>query len=426
MRSAALLMAALLVMPGGNPIDATGLPTRYDDPDNQLIDIHMSPRLRPGGLHLSYDAASRDEQSLLDVAGLLAADGKAIYHRDWSADRERRLGPDFDATRCAACHVETSPLADDWDASPVFVVKAGDSDARRVYGEQVNTRHVAERLPEGRVTLRYDAREFIYADGSVVELRQPRAFAVGRQGETFEVELRIAPLLFGWGLLEQASPDFLSSFDDPDDANRDGISGRLLRDAQGRIARFGWKSSHVSLVDQVAAALHNDMGIDSGARCAHCDEEISDGELAALVDYVRFLGVPDRRPGATQRGQDLFGVVGCSDCHVSVSLTGEHDDATFSRQVAWPFSNLAVHDMGADLASPSGAADAREWRTAPLWGLGVVEQRFPERGFLHDGRARTIEEAILWHGGESRTARDRFSRLDLEDRQALLRYVRSL
>ena len=126
-------------------------------------------------------------------------------------------------------------------------------------------------------------------------------------------------------------------------------------------------------------------------------------------------------------GQHLFGIVGCADCHVTVLKTrGADEDGPLAGQLVWPYSNLMLHDMGPALAEPGGAADASEWRTAPLWGLGVVETHVPERGFLHDGRARTIEEAILWHGGEAEHSRQRFVALTAGEREALLAYVRSL
>jgi len=258
-------------------------------------------------------------------------------------------------------------------------------------------------------------------------------YATVHTGERIPVGLRAAPLLFGWGLIEQTETTMLEHFHDPEDANGDGISGRLVRprgtpsDAGAKIGFLGWKNGQASLRAQIAGALANDMGVLSATACeSACAPEISERELDQLTDYVRYIGVPDRRPDRSRRGQDLFGLAGCSDCHVSVQLTTSGESGPLSGQLIWPYSDLMLHDMGEALADPGNDPDRREWRTAPLWGVGLVEERFPLRGFLHDGRARNLEEAILWHDGEARRARDVFASLPRRDREALLGFVRSL
>ena len=395
--------------------------------------------LQPGGQYLTYDPEAAYLHSLVEVFDPQhrQASGKAIFYRDWltvSDGVTSAAGPDYDQSTCSACHVETARRAD-FDAGAVtpLIARPVTAAGRQRYGQQINVRRHGSGAPEATVLVDYVHKTFTYPDGETRVLEMPVGRAVGNNGNAIPVGLRAAPLLFGWGLLERVDPTMIAHFDDAGDRNGDGISGRIVHvDRDGtnmdtNVAILGWKNSHSSLRAQIAAALANDMGVISRQRCeSNCNTEIEPQELDALTDYVRFLGVPDRRPAATERGQDLFGLSGCSDCHVSVLITTDSGASELSRQLIWPYSDLMLHDMGPDLAEPGDAPDAREWRTAPLWGLGVVERHLPQRGFLHDGRARSIEEAILWHGGEARPAQQYFATLNKEDRDALLDFVRSL
>ena len=401
--------------------------------------------LDPGGRYLTYEPGIAAHGPLLEIVGAGRDHdlGRAIYYRDWlTATSPPLAGPDYDQSTCAACHIETAAAGEmPWRSTPPLVVKPVTAELRKRYGQQINLHRHGSDAAEAAVRISYLYQPFTYPDGETRMLRMPVARASGENGETAPVALRAPPLLFGWGLLERVEPDLIAHFDDPDDDNADGISGRLVLVASGRpqeaggVAVLGWKNSHGSLRSQIAAALVNDMGVTSRLNCggdgggsgySHCDAEIESWELDALTDYVRFLGVPNRRRIADRRGQDLFGLAGCSDCHVPVLTTTVGGATELSGQVVWPYSNLMLHDMGAGLADPGDAEDAREWRTAPLWGLGIAERHLPQRGFLHDGRARTIEEAILWHGGEAEPAKQHFTALDKPDREALLEFVRSL
>lgn len=286
-------------------------------------------------------------------------------------------------------------------------------------------------------------KRFDYSDGTVNQLQYPVARAATHDGESFAVALRAAPLLFGWGLLARVDPEMLAHFHDPDDRDGNGISGRMARietrddggTTDDAIGLLGWKAGHSSLRAQIRTALAHDMGVTREPFCAQqvdrtrdsaCRPEISEAEIEALTEYVAGIRVPNRRAGATRHGQDLFGQAGCAQCHVSVLQTLPADRPELDRQWVWAFTDLMLHDMGPELADPGDSPDAREWRTAPLWSAGLAEQWLPDRGFLHDGRARTIEEAVLWHGGEARRARDTFARMSAEEREALLAFVRSL
>lgn len=391
--------------------------------------------LGPGGRYLTNDAGSGDSGRLVEVFDPLQrrTRGASIFFRDWltvPGDRGPLAGPDYDRSSCAQCHVETRPVTPRSEtAPPPLIARPATAEQRRLYGRQISTAHHTSGAPEGVVRIDYLETEFIYFDGERRRLRKPVGRIVHGNRESSPVILRAAPLLFGWGLLERVDVSMLTHFDAANDRGGKGVSGRLARlDGEtAGIAVLGWKSSHQSLRSQIAAALADDMGVVSAHACnAECDVEIEAAELDALTEYVRYLGVPDRRPQWDRRGQDLFGLSGCSDCHVPVLMTSPGGPAELSAQVIWPYSDLMLHDMGAALTDPGDHENAREWRTAPLWGLGIVERRLPQRGFLHDGRAATIEEAVLWHDGEAAASRQRFTSLDKSDRKALLAYVRSL
>ncbi|MEM8547954.1 MAG: di-heme oxidoredictase family protein, partial [Pseudomonadota bacterium] len=389
--------------------------------------------LSPGGRYLTFDANHDGERALAAAydPGQQLLRGRIAFHQDWSKVPVGRhgvaAGPAFDATACSTCHVETASRQPSLQAP--LVARTTWRQHQLTYGEQINLHHV-ESPAVSVVDIDYETVAFRYPNGDERELRKPVAHA--RLGDQrIPVSLRAAPLLFGWGLIEHADREIIRHFDDPDDRNGDGISGRMVRSAsvdrraESRLGFLGWKSAHASLEEQIGAALANDMGVLSRAICANCLEEISAGDLRALTEFVSHIGVPERRAQVSRRGQDLFGLTGCSDCHIPALLTNEDAPPAFARQLIWPYSDLMLHDLGEGLADAGDLADRREWRTAPLWGIGIVERRYPERGFLHDGRARTVEEAILWHGGEAGMARQRFVDLDETDRALLLGFVRS-
>jgi CxxC motif-containing protein (DUF1111 family) len=239
---------------------------------------------------------------------------------------------------------------------------------------------------------------------------------------------------------------------DPDDRDGDGISGRANRvpsaaSKRVELGRFGWKAEQASVLDQTAAAFVGDMGItsrlfvdenDGPQQGASCTEqsgavpELDDAVLDSVVSYVRTLALParrDRERPAVERGEILFATDGCASCHTPTLTTA--DDAVPSELAArtiHPYSDLLLHDLGSGLSDerPSFGAAGSEWRTAPLWGVGLVERVSGGSGFLHDGRARNLTEAVLWHGGEAEAAKQRFLRMRASDRAALLAFLESL
>ncbi len=249
--------------------------------------------------------------------------------------------------------------------------------------------------------------------------------------------------------------------EDANDANGDGISGKANRivDPAGvtRLGRFGYKAAATSVKHQVAAAFNTDMGVmtsllpnpDCGSSqndCGASGSELSDTHLNNLVKYVSTLGVRAQRSindAAVQRGETQFTSLGCVACHTATVTTSQyHPLGELRSQVIHPYTDLLLHDMGADMADTlgEGQASGAEWRTSPLWGLGLsacvtggttnaaqgAQVCTPVHSYLHDGRARTIEEAVLWHGGEGQGSKTRYQALQASQKQDVLRFLESL
>jgi CxxC motif-containing protein (DUF1111 family) len=274
--------------------------------------------------------------------------------------------------------------------------------------------------------------------------------AYGELPPSLSLSPRVAPALIGLGLLEAVPVETIESLSDPDDSNGDGISGRPNRvyDAKSgerALGRFGWKAEKPSVLTQSAGAFLGDMGLTtslfaeenhgtllgadapSGGR-----PEVTDDILAAVVLYARTLGVPARRnmdDPLVARGAELFESARCSACHVPVLETGKSAELPeLGEQRIQPYTDLLLHDLGDALsdARPAFEASGSEWRTPPLWGIGLVERVNGHTRFLHDGRARDLSEAILWHGGEAQFSRDRFLSMSREERGSLIAFLKSL
>jgi len=249
---------------------------------------------------------------------------------------------------------------------------------------------------------------------------------------------RIAPPLFGWGLLAAVPIDTLDRMADPLDENADGISGELssvpvLTGGGTAVGRFGWKSAQPDLYQQIATALMDDLNVSTPLYARRNDRgaaaHVSAAQLARIERYISRLAVPARRgrmDPEVLRGERIFAQTGCTSCHVPVQMTGDHPDHALANQAIWPYSDLLLHDMGVALAETRAKGAMREWRTPPLWGIGLMLDRYPQRGLLHDGRARDLLSAIAWHGGEARAARDAVRALSSTDRAALVVFLRSL
>lgn len=403
--------------------------------------------------------------------GQVFAVGNAFFTDPWvtapgSVMSRDGLGPVFNANACAACHVRDGrgrpPEGDEEMLSALVRISVPGEDAHGGpapvpgYGGQIQPRAIAGVTPEAATRVSWDEETVEYADGEVASLRRPtleiRDGAFGPFLAELLTSMRVAPMVFGLGLLECVPEDAIVAREDPDDADGDGVSGRVNRvwdEAAGAVAlgRFGWKANQPSLAQQNQGAFLGDMGLTSPlfgeAECAEgqteCASAPSGGspeiepEIAdAVIVYVTLLASPARRDvgdGEVLRGRDLFADAGCASCHVPVMDTAECEGfPELEHQRIRPYTDLLLHDMGEGLADgrPDYLASGSEWRTPPLWGLGLLGLVNDHELLLHDGRARGFAEAILWHAGEAEASRERFRTMPAADREALLAFLRSL
>jgi CxxC motif-containing protein (DUF1111 family) len=284
-------------------------------------------------------------------------------------------------------------------------------------------------------------------------LRKP-IFAFSGGSAPTHFSPRVSPQLVGMGLLEAIPEKEILKFVDEMDANGDGVSGRarLVEDpvtGDIRLGRFGWKAGQASVKHQVAGALRTDMGVltsvfpspDCGSTQQNCGPsmaELSDTDLDNTTAYISLLSVRAQRDWAKAdvlKGKEVFLGAGCANCHTPEFTTSEFAlHAELRAQKIQPFSDLLLHDMGEGLAdtlpegnlAEGGNASYSEWRTPPLWGIGFTAATAGAESYLHDGRARTLTEAILWHGGEGEQSKAAFTALSESDQNALLAFLKSL
>jgi CxxC motif-containing protein (DUF1111 family) len=332
----------------------------------------------------------------------------------------------------------------------------GGPKAEPVYGDQIQGDAIPGVPREGDVVVQYEAISGCFDDGEVYTLRQARVQVrnpgYGALAANVLTSTRVAPAMIGLGLLEAIPEETLRALADPDDRNGDGISGRMnlvWNAALGghSVGRFGWKAEQPSVLQHTAAAFQGDIGVTStllpdenhtptqqaAVRSPHGgNPELSDSLLQAVALYARTLAVPARRDTElddVKHGRQLFLQLGCAACHLPEAATGDVPDLPeLSRQRIQPFTDLLLHDMGEGLADhrPVFQADGREWRTPPLWGLGLLHKVSGHTFLLHDGRARNAEEAILWHDGEAARARSNYRRLSRQERKVVLTFLDSL
>ncbi len=366
------------------------------------------------------------------------------------------LGPVFNNTACVNCHVRNGrglPVMGTGGVGSPALVRVSlppGSGSPEVpggavpvpgMGTQIQDHAIYGYDPEATVAIAWTHYDASYPDGTAYTLRAPVLTIETPDGAGLapgtQTSLRIPPPVFGLGLLEAIAEETLESLTDEDDSNGDGISGRInyvwdAALAEHVVGRFGQKANQPHLLQQAAAAYVNDIGV-TNALFPESDgsTDIEEIVLEAAAFYTQTLGVPARADWDNPtviHGERLFESIGCMSCHVGTVKTGEHAMAELSNQTIHPYTDLLIHDMGPGLADnrEDFAATGNEWRTAPLWGLGLVQTVLPEAGFLHDGRARTVEEAILWHGGEAENAKSRFRNLDADERAAVLLFLGSL
>lgn len=425
-----------------------------------------------------HNAFSLPSANLTPVRRLDFSVGNSFFRAPWviapsTTTARDGLGPLFNTNACQNCHIKDGrghpPAANAASAVSMLLRLSIPAEpgqeaqlqrhgviAEPTYGGQLQDMAIPGHAPEGRIRLDWQTHRITLADGSEVELRRPALqlsdLGYGPLHPQTQFSLRIAPPMIGLGLLEAIADADLLALADPDDQNGDGISGRANQvwdDARGQsvIGRFGWKAGQPTLNQQNAHAFAGDMGLttsllpadDCTAAQAACQQmpnggspEVSDNILASVLFYSRNLAVPQRRQvDAPQvlKGKALFHQAGCASCHTPKFVTrADAAEPELASQTIRPYSDLLLHDMGPGLADqrPEFLASGQEWRTPPLWGIGLTQQVSGHIQFLHDGRARNLLEAIFWHGGEAQAARDAVSHFSRDEREALLAFLDSL
>ena len=412
--------------------------------------------------------------------------GNGLFRKLWVSSPSSTLasdglGPLYNARSCQRCHIKDGrghPPENGNDNAISMLLKVsvpGSTEDRfaeiegyiatspePTYGTQLQDLAVQGHASEYRLDITYEEEIMILADGSKVSLRHPIYKAAdlgyGPLHPDAALSPRVAPQMIGIGLLEAIPTADILTNADPEDLNDDGISGRpnivwSVEYDQPMLGRFGHKAEVPTVKHQSAKAFADDIGIStplfpSGAgECtttqSTCQNAIhGDGDdrgteidaegLDLVTFYSRNLGVPARRSvGDPQvlRGKEVFYSTGCTSCHIPSFVTHRlKDQPEQSFQLVWPYTDMLLHDMGPGLADnrPEGRATGQEWRTPPLWGIGLTKQVSGHTYFLHDGRARSLLEAVLWHGGEAQKQRDAVVQMSIEDREALVEFLESL
>ncbi|EGA70396.1 hypothetical protein VISI1226_22540 [Vibrio sinaloensis DSM 21326] len=405
--------------------------------------------------------------------------GNSFFRNPWvqapaSTDARDGLGPLFNTNGCQNCHIKDGrghpPEKNDLHAVSMLVrlsIPAMTAEQKKAfikdgvipeptYGGQLQDFALQDQTPEGQINITYTDVPVTFKDGTTVTLRQPHLkiteLGYGEMHPDTQFSARVAPPMIGLGLLESIPNETLIAWADEHDKNNDGISGKtnMVWDVQSNdfaIGRFGWKAGQPTLMQQNAAAFNGDVGLTSNlfpnenctSKQTLCDDlpnggrpEVSDNVLDFVEFYSQHLAVPIRRnvkDPQVKLGQSLFAKAGCDSCHKTDVKTGAREDLpALSNQTIHPYTDLLLHDMGEGLADnrPEYLANGREWRTAPLWGIGYTEEVNGHTYFLHDGRARNLLEAVLWHGGEAEPAKQTVLTFTKTERDALVAFLNSL
>lgn len=387
--------------------------------------------------------------------------GNALFRREWQPTVSGTtgftgLGPQYNARSCVQCHLNDGrgrPPVGPQDNAGTMLVKISVPWTKGlegsvatlpdpVYGNQLQDFAVAGAQPEFRLQVSYSDLPVSLAGGETIILRQPSYVMAGLSKGPLHpdarVSPRVAPQMIGLGLIEAIPAADILAGVDPDDADGDGISGRAnmvfaLEHKSLLLGRFGFKAISPTIRQQTAVALANDMGVSSSVIANGGEQpEITEFIFDFIAGYSAQIGVPARGAFADEavlRGKQLFYEAGCVACHRPKFVTHiQTQRPELSNQLIWPYSDFLLHDMGAGLADgfPEGLARGNEWRTPPLWGIGLTQGVSGHSFFLHDGRAGSLLEAVLWHGGEAQGARDKVVEMPAGERSALIRFLESL
>lgn len=375
--------------------------------------------------------------------------GSGPFNFEWQPPQ---LGPLFNHNACIECHAGNgrglSQIGPSVFGSQALVRISLAGGIPEVPGGNVPVPglgtqlqdHGVHELPEANIELQWIETEVTYGDGTTQAMREPRVLVARADGSSLPdgtlMSYRQAQPLIGLGLLAAVTEETIRAHADPDDADGDDISGRpnevwnALAGAM-EIGRFGHKANVGSLIDQVGAAFGGDIGL-TNRIVPEADgmTELSDLQLDQTAFFLATLAVPAAaaRDDEAKRGRERFDDFGCSACHFATLQTGDSEIPQLAHQTIHPYTDLLLHDLGDRLtdARSDFAADGLEWRTPPLWGIGLTQVVSPMATFLHDGRGRSLAEAILWHDGEAHAASEAFRLADRADRDALLAFLATL
>ena len=426
----------------------------------------------------SFSLSSRNLEEHMRINFLV---GNALFERMWEDSSISKniakdgLGPFFSARSCESCHINDGrghiPLTNKEDKISVVIqisqnIEQSNDYIKNIeddtYGGQISEFAVKDVLKEADIIIDYKYSLEMYEDGRVVELRRPIIkidnLNYGDFNESTTFSARIAQPMIGLGLIEHISDQSLLMNEDINDTNNDGVSGKAnkvwdIENEKLAIGRFGWKAAQPSVYQQTADAFYHDMGLSnklysnpfnctskqvectkaiSGNSEEYDDLEVSNDQLDLVTFYSSQLGVPARRSinaENVKKGKEIFFALNCNSCHVESFMTGDSGShANLNNQIIYPYSDFLLHDMGESLSDGVSEffAQGSEWRTPPLWGIGLASIVSDEYGYLHDGRARTIEEAILWHGGEANENIQNYKKLKKYEVNQLLSFINSL
>ena len=427
----------------------------------------------------SYSLPARNLDKNLRINFLV---GNSLFRRIWedAATSENiakdGLGPFFSSTSCDGCHISDGrghlpTLEIDKDLVSAVIQIGQPAKIENVYeknrddsiyGGQLSEFSTESVLEEAEISIKYEFLNVAYDDGSIIQLKKPRVIIdklnYGNLESNTSSSIRIAQMMIGLGLIENIAEENILKLEDVDDSDGDGISGKAnyswdLQENKFKLGRFGWKASQPTVLQQTADAFYHDMGLSNKfyPNASNCTEsqvecnksisgnseiydnfEVSNDQLDLVTFYSSQLGVPaarnQKKPDVIA-GRKLFYDIGCNSCHVEKHITrGDGPFENLNNQVISPYSDFLLHDMGEGLSDdvPEFQANGNEWRTPPLWGIGLTKIVSGRESYLHDGRAETLEEAILWHGGESILTINKFKKLDINQRNQILKFISSL
>lgn len=398
--------------------------------------------------------------------------GNSLFKQNWvsapaSTTARDGLGPTFNARSCSACHNRDgrgNPLDLNQEFSNGFLMRIstpgvdahGGPNPVSGYGNQIQE-HANLGIPyEAKVSVRFETITGIFEDGTAYELRKPVYTISDEQFGSLQSVLtspRVGQQVIGLGFIDALNTSDILANEDETDKNNDGISGRAnyvwnVVSQQTEVGRFGWKANQPNLKQQVAGAFSGDMGLSTSLfpdqNCPSPQQdcfdaitggipEVTDESLEDILIYSTSLSVPIRRNYKDEnvlKGKQLFKEMQCATCHIpSFKTSAQYPfNPALQNITIRPYSDFLLHDMGEALADnrPDFKATGNEWRTQPLWGIGMIEEVNGHTFLLHDGRARNIEEAILWHGGEATASTNAYKKLTKEDRTAVLDFINSL